>query len=145
MKFNDLINSAVRLLIVFTGMLVISSCDPSTDPPPPPIFKALDISLYNSPPEVTPGQNVQIAGRINNDDGEAQRGIRIYFTLDPADIGIITPWAWTEPDSATGLYERVVFNGSQTGTALITGTAEMPSGNTVNDTVSILVRDPING
>ena len=145
MSLSKTTNSLVRLLVVVIGIVVISSCDPTTDPPPPPIYQALDIGLYNSSPEVEPGQNVQIAGRINNNQGEAQRGIRIYFTISPVDIGIITPWSWTEPDSATGLRERVVFNGSQTGTALITGSAEMPSGNTAYDTVSVLVRDPING
>ncbi len=132
------------MLVPAIGILLIASCDPSTDPPPPPIYQALDISLYNSPPEVDPGQNVYLAGRINDDQGEAQRGIRIYFSLSPAEIGNLTRWAWTEPDCSTGLQQQVVFNGSQIGVALITGSAVMPSGNTVYDTVSVQVREPIN-
>ncbi len=125
--------------------VLIFGCDNSTQPPPPPPYRTLEIGLYNSPPEVEPGRNVYLTARVNDQNGVAQQGIRIFFEVTPQDIGQITPWAWTEPDSATGLRERVVFTGSRTGVALITGSCSIGENDTAIDTVHVQVREPING
>lgn len=133
------------LIVAIAAGWFLMACNRTTDPPPPPLWRALEIDLYNTPPEVDPQQNVYLSAQVKNEAGVLQQGIKVFFDVDPETLGIITPWAWTEPDSPNGLRSQVVFNSSNTGLALITGSVTMENGSVVADTVHVLVRDPING
>ena len=120
----------------------------TTQPTVPPFQLGLDLHpLGNNPPEGTLGDNVYLAGRLTDQYGQAQRGAKVYFTVDPPNNGQVTAFAYTEPDSASGFKEpsRVVFVGSVLGTVVIRGYTLDNGGNeAASDTLHILVQ-PRNG
>ncbi len=127
-------------------MLLGASCKKSTTPPPPPPAYTLDIYPLNGIPEADINTNFYLGGRLNDSQGNPEAGRRVYFTLDQNWMGTITPWATTAPDSVDGFVERVVFHGDTVGVALIQGYVENIEGQELaSDTLSIWVRDPING
>jgi hypothetical protein len=140
---------ALRLAIpVFLGIALLSGatgCEKPTTPRVDPVQLGLDIYLYQHPQEANPNENVYLGGHLLNSLGVAQRGVRVSFSALPDTGRDITPFANTNPDSATGFTTRVTFVGRSPGVYKITGQV-LDGGDIVGrDTVSILVRDPTNG
>jgi len=70
-------------------------------------------------PEIPVGVNLPINGRVTTLHGTPQRGVQVFFAREPQEIGRITPFARTEPDSANGFRIPVTFNGLTDGLAKI--------------------------
>lgn len=103
----------------------------------------LDIDVMGGTYEVEVRSNVYLKGRVTNTQGEPMRGVRVFFSVSPPQIGNITPWSWTDPTRENGFNTTVVFYPETLGVATIKG--ELRQGDWVSwDTVSVLVRNPIN-
>ena len=127
-------------------VLLWQGCEDATHPTPPPPAYTLDIYPANGVPEVVINTNIAIGGRLQDGQGDLVAGKRVYFTIQPEDIGSITTWATTEPDSSDGFRERVIFNGRSLGVALIRGfITDVGGQEAAHDTLSIWVREQING
>ncbi len=141
------LKSNISIILIFiVGMLffVGAECEKTKQPITSPIY-GLDIDLYNHAPEALVNENVYIRGEVRDGLGALQSGIKVYFTVTPDTVGIITPWAITDTNSQTGFNTMVTFQGKKGGVALIRGSVRNEAGGiTSSDTVSVLVRSPIN-
>lgn len=90
------------------------------------------------PPEVRLHTNLYVTGRVVTSGGTPQRGIRVYFQVEPPSRGNITPWATTQPDSANGFNTLVTFYGLEEGLAAVIGRGAADSG-IVPDTIYVQV------
>ena len=69
----------------------------------------LDIWVAQDPPEHPINVNIPILGRVTTIHGTSLHGVKVYFVDTPDDLGNITPFSTTEPDSANGFGGRVIF------------------------------------
>ena len=142
---RKVVYSGTILLAIVTAALV-AACDSDISEPPhkPPPFTFNIYPIYDTR-EVIIGVNTEIAGQLVNAENERLDGYRVRFTLNPDTMGIITPWATLEKDSSNGFLEEVTFMGIKVGVVLINGTVLKPDGSSlVQDTLSLMVRNPIN-
>jgi hypothetical protein len=129
-------------------VVILSGCSGCDDPTPPgtnQVQLGLNIFLYRHAQEANINENVYLGGRLIDAIGDTLREARVTFSVRPDSIGDITPFANTNPDDSTGFATRVTFIGRRPGLALITG--QVLDGQQIlgRDTVSVRVRDPING
>lgn len=142
---RSLFNSAIPVLFGSVALIGCTGCDDPTPPGSNQINLGLNIFLFNHPQEADINENVYLAGRLIDAQGDTLSEARVTFRMEPDTLGEMTPFANTNPDSVTGFNTRVTFIGRRPGIVLITGQVLEGENILGRDTVSIRVRDPING
>ena len=129
-------------IILAGGGFLVSGCADSPSQPHQTATLGLTISLMNGQvQEAFLNQNIYIKGRVNDRYGLAQRSVRVNFALSPSNLGQITAFASTEPDSASGFGTNVTFVGRSEGVVLITGSVLDQDGHiAVSDTMHVLIK-----
>ncbi len=137
------------LILISIGALSgCTGCNEPTKLPPNPVQLGLNIYLDHHAQEANVNENVYLGGRLNNNLGVAQDGVTVSFSLQPDSVGSVTAFAVTTTDTAvsrTGFATTVTFIGRRPGVAVITGLVVVGGEMLGRDTLSIRVRDPING
>ena len=132
------------LTSVFLLFLLLSCSDSATDPPPPQPPMTLDIFPTNGIYEVNTGFNFYISGSLVDQHGNRLSGRRVYFSVDPPDMGTITPYAMLDPQQENGFQTQVVYNCPVDTTVQITGQVREDNTVLAQDMMSVWVRPPQN-
>jgi len=104
----------------------------------------LDIYPANGLYEVNTGENFYIAASLVDRNQNPLGGRRVYFMIDPQDMGVITPYAVLDPQTQNGFQTQVVYNSGINGVVVITGQVRENDVVAAQDTMSVKVRPPIN-
>jgi hypothetical protein len=140
--------SSLAAAIALVSIIGLAACKRKlTQPYVDPQQLGLDISfLGNHPQEIAKDSNLYIAGKVKDGNGIAQQGVRVYFQLNPDDIGVVTPYAFTDTTAESGFQTPVTFNGHTYGVTVIEGYVLDLNGNTTTkDTLHVLVGGSGNG
>jgi hypothetical protein len=138
------------LAAVAAGAL-LSACEKKiTQPPPLPLAMNVEITALNDIFEADSGRDFFIKGSVVNPQNEPMSGIRVYFSVDPTEMGSITPsnYAITDPLQPNGFDVDVIFVGRQSGVAVIWAKVYSEINPLVvvdADSMHVRVRPPING
>ena len=138
-------------LVALAAGALLSACDKKVNQPPPtPLAMDVEIAPVNDIFEADSNSNFYIKGSVVNPNGEPISGVRVFFSLDPEDIGTISPppplYALTDPTQANGFDVTVTFVGQRSGVVAIWAKIYNDISALVDaDSMHIRVRPPING
>jgi len=140
------------LAAVAAGAL-FSACEKKvTQPPPLPLAMNVEIVPVNDIFEVDSNSVFYIKGSVVNPQGEPMSDIHVFFSVDPEDIGLISPppplYAITDPTQANGFNGNVTFTGQRSGVVVIWAKVYSeinPLAVVDADSMHVRVRPPING
>ena len=135
---------SISIAAVLLLFLVISCRDNPTNPTPPPPPMTLDIYPKDGLYEVNTGFNFYIAGSLVDRNRNPLSGYMVYFSIDPPDMGDITPYAVLDPQQDNGFNTQVVYNCPVDTTVQITGQVRESNTVVAQDVMSVWVRPPIN-
>jgi len=132
----------VSLMVMIFWTTSFMGCKSSTTQPTQPDHLGLQLSLLNGQvQEAFINQNTYIKGYLYDDYGQAQRGVKVNFTLEPNNLADITPYGYTEPDSASGFSTSVTFIGRTEGVVLLRGyVLDNLYREVASDTIHILIK-----